>query len=198
MAQETGKQKQKEEDLEKALEEASEELHAQDAESAGEEGPTSLEAEVELLRDKVMRAQADYQNLRRRSSAEYETGIKRTLQPLLEELLFVLDYLELALASPTTTDEAKNLAVGVEMTRTKLFQALEKVEVFPIVAEGVFDPKLHDASETRVAPDAEPGTILETTRRGYTWKELVLRPAQVIVAASEEAEASEEEQADEG
>ena len=164
-------------------------------EAAGpDERLAALEEEVEALRDKAARAQADYQNLRRRSSSEHEAGIKRALQPLLDELLLVLDFLELALASPCTTDEAKTLAMGVEMTRTKLLQALESVEVYPIVAEGTFDPALHDATETRVVDDAEPGTVLETKRRGYTWREQVLRPAQVIVAADPKAgEASEDD-----
>lgn len=152
----------------------------------------ALEAEVESLREKWLRAQADYQNLRRRGQSDYEAGLKQTLTPLLDELLLVLDFLELALASPTTTPEAKNLATGVEMTRVKLLQALESVEVYPITTEGIFDPKLHDASESRLDPGAAPGTILETKRRGYTWKELVLRPAQVVVATGGDDESAEE------
>lgn len=152
----------------------------------------ALEAELEALREQSLRAKADYQNLKRRTQNDYEAGLKRTLQPLIDELLLVLDYLELALASPTTTDEARNLATGVEMTRVKLLQALESIEVHPIPAGGTFDPRLHDAAASRVEADAQPGTILATTRKGYTWRELVLRPAQVVVAAAPEADAAEE------
>lgn len=142
-----------------------------------------LEPELEALREQVLRAQADYQNLKRRAQSDYEAGIKRTLRPLVDELLLVLDFLELALASPATTPEARNLALGVEMTRTKLLQALEQVEVQPLVVGQRFDPALHEATETRAAPEVEPGTILAVKRKGFTWKEQVLRPAQVVVAA---------------
>lgn len=152
----------------------------------------ALEAELQALREQSLRAKADYQNLKRRTQSDYEAGLKRTLQPLIDELLLVLDYLELALASPTTTDEARNLATGVEMTRVKLLQALESIEVHPIPAGGTFDPRLHDATASRAEADAEPGTILATTRKGYTWRELVLRPAQVVVAAAPETDAAGE------
>lgn len=152
----------------------------------------ALEAELETLREQSLRAKADYQNLKRRTQSDYEAGLKRTLQPLIDELLLVLDYLELALASPTTTDEARNLATGVEMTRVKLLQALESIEVYAIPAGGSFDPRLHDATASRVEPGAEPGTILSTTRKGYTWREQVLRPAQVVVAAASGADAAPE------
>lgn len=153
----------------------------------GAERLAGLEAEVTRLRELAQRAQADYQNLRRRSQAEHEAGLKRTLQPLLQELLLVLDYLDLALASPTDSPDAKNLAVGVEMTRAKLLQALESVDVHPIVSEGPFDPTQHEAVASRSDTDAAPGTILSTERRGFTWREGVLRPARVVVAAESDA-----------
>ncbi|MEW6072596.1 MAG: nucleotide exchange factor GrpE [Planctomycetota bacterium] len=154
-----------------------------------------LEAESAELRDRLLRAQADFQNLRRRAALDCEAGLQRALQPLFADLLLVLDYLDLALAAPATTEEAKNLALGVEMTRLKLLQSLEQAEVRPIAAEGIFDPALHEAAGTRVEPGAVPGTVIETVRRGYRWRESVLRHAQVIVAA---AERMEEEEGKEG
>ena len=153
----------------------------------GEERIEELEAECEDLRSQALRAQADYQNLRRRGQADYQAGLQRSLTPLLEELLLVLDYLDLALASPTTTDEARNLALGVEMTRNKFVSALEQSDVKPIATEGSFNPARHEATGTRKVEGVEPGTIVETAQRGYTWHETVLRYAKVIVAAGEES-----------
>lgn len=158
-----------------------------------------LESECEELRTKWMRAQADYQNLKRRNAAEYEMGLKRALNPLFTDLLLVADYLDMALAMEPTSDEAKNLAMGVEMTRTKLLQSLEGAEVHPIATEGVFDPELHEATGTEEREDLPPGTILRVVRKGYTWRETVLRHAHVIVVAghkeagAEEAETEAEE-----
>ena len=151
-----------------------------------------LEGECEELRAKWLRAQADYKNLRRRGQLDYEAGLQRALQPLFEELLLVHDFLDMALASPTTTDEARNLALGVEMTRTKLVQALEQAGVKSIPTDGLFDPALHDATEAREDPGAEPGTVVETVRRGYTWRDSVLRHARVVVAAGPEDAEPEE------
>ena len=164
---------------------------AADAATTPEERIAELEARCEELSARALRAQADYKNLRRRSLEDLEAGLRRQLQPLLGELLFVLDYLDLALASPLESPDAKNLAVGVEMTRAKLVQALENSEVYPIATEGAFDPTLHEATESREVEGAAPGTIVETTLKGYTWQGNLLRAARVVVAAGGDAQAEE-------
>ena len=130
------------------------------------------------------RAQADYQNLRRRLQGDIDAAVQRSKQSLLQELLLVLDYLEMALAAPLATDEAKNLAAGVEMTRTALLRALEREGVKPLADTGSFDPAFHEAVESVPAGDGPAGRILATLRRGYTAGGQVLRPAQVRVAAA--------------
>ncbi len=141
-----------------------------------------LEARCAELEARWLRAQADNQNMRRRAQQELDGALLRTLQPLLDELLLVLDYLDLALAAPATTAEAKALATGVGLTRAKLVQALELADVRAIATEGLFDPALHEAAESRPAPDRPAGTILATLRPGYTWQGRILRPARVAVA----------------
>jgi molecular chaperone GrpE len=130
------------------------------------------------------RAQADYQNLRRRLQGDIDAAVQRSKQSLLQELLLVVDYLEMALAAPLATEEAKNLAAGVEMTRTALLRALEREGVKPLAETGAFDPAFHEAVESIPADDGPPGRILATLRRGYTAGGHVLRPAQVRVAAA--------------
>lgn len=145
---------------------------------------SELEARCADLEARWLRAQADYQNLRRRAQQELDSALFRTLQPLLDELLLVMDYLDMALAAPTTTAETKALAAGVELTRSKLAQALELVDVRMVPTSGSFDPALHEAGESRATADQPPGTILATTRPGYTWQGRILRPARVVVAAA--------------
>ena len=157
----------------------------------------ALTARCEDLNARALRAQADYQNLRRRAQQDLETSLQRNVQPLLDELLYVLDFLDMALASPATNEETKNLVLGVQMTRTKFVQALENADVKAIPTEGLFDPSLHEATEARPAPEAEPGTILSVVRRGYTWQDRVLRHAQVIVAQGDTPAAEAEEPGDE-
>jgi len=146
--------------------------------------PSELAARCAELEARWLRAQADYQNLRRRTQQELDSALFRTLQPLLDELLLVADYLDMALSAPAASAEAKSLAAGVELTRSKLAQALELVDVCAISTGGSFDPALHEAGESRIVPDKAPGTILATTRPGYTWQGRILRPARVVVAAA--------------
>jgi molecular chaperone GrpE len=153
-----------------------------DTPAAAQDRVAELEARCADLEARWLRGQADYQNARRRAQQELDAAILRTLTPLLDELLLVADYLDMALAAPTTTSEAKSLAAGVALTRSKLTQALELVEVRPVETAGAFDPARHEAVESRPSPRS-PGTILATLRPGYTWQGRILRPARVAVAA---------------
>lgn len=144
-----------------------------------------LERRCEDLNTLWLRAQADYKNLRRRTLSDSEAALRREMQPLLEELLLALDFLDMALSSPVESADAKNLLLGVQMTRTKFAAALEGAQLEPISTTGLFDPTVHEASEMRENADVPPGNIVETVRRGYTWRGQVLRPAVVVVAAGE-------------
>ncbi|MHC4377565.1 MAG: nucleotide exchange factor GrpE, partial [Planctomycetota bacterium] len=159
---------------------------------AGEQGAAeeAAEPEDELTRlqrerDEYLaswqRAQADYQNLRRRGSSDLEQRLKLRMQPLLESLLLVLDHLDMALMSPTESQDAQNLAIGVEMTRKQMIDQLEAQGVESIESSGSFDPALHQAVSKQASEEHTPGTILKTVRKGYTWNDGVLRFAQVEV-----------------
>lgn len=128
------------------------------------------------------RATADYQNLRRRLQSDLEEAVVRQKTGIITELLLVLDFLDMALASPVTTAEGKNLHIGVEATRTALFGVLEREGVRPIPESGRFDPSVHECVARVEAEGVEPGTILEVMRRGYMLESRILRPAQVKVA----------------
>jgi molecular chaperone GrpE len=149
----------------------------------------ALESERDDLRATLLRSQADYQNLRRRLQSDIDTAVTRSKGPLLQDLLLVLDYLDLALAVPTTQSESKNLHAGVEMTKSQLVRALEREGIKPVPETGPFDATLHDAVESVPTDEAAPNTILATMRKGYTQNGAVLRPAQVKVAVAKNARA---------
>jgi molecular chaperone GrpE len=135
------------------------------------------------------RAQADYQNLRRRIGSDTDAAVARSKQSLLAELMLVLDYLEMALAAPCASAEGKNLHAGVELTRAQLWTVLEREGVKLVPESGRFDAAVHQAVE-RVETAHEPeGTILATLRRGYTLGSQILRPAHVRVAAAASSDA---------
>lgn len=162
-----------------------------------EEPAEELSPEEELQRERDeyyenwRRAQADFQNLRRRQSEVINASVLASKRELLSELLLVLDYLDMALLTPVETQEGKNLAMGVSMTRDQMMQFLSQREVEPIATSGAFDPSLHEAVETVERDDVAPGTILETSRTGYTLGKDVLRYANVKVSAAPSADAKD-------
>ena len=172
--------------------------HEPDAESVEQPG---LEEASELERvtrerddylDKWKRAQADFANLRRRTGADIEAAVRRSQQGLLEGMLLAIDHLELALAAPAKSPEAKALREGVELTRDQMLAALAREGVQAITIQQAFDPKLHEAVVTIEDADAEPGTIVSVVRPGYTWGDVVLRPAHVAVAGGAQQESAGE------
>lgn len=152
-------------------------------ESSGSPELDALRTERDEYLQQWKRAQADYQNLRRRNQLDFEAAQRRGFERLFGNLLLVLDSLDMALAAPATNEETRALAAGVKLTREQLLSALEAEELRPMNDAGAFDPALHQAVAEEAAP-GEPGRILATLRRGYTWKGAVLRPAQVRVSAS--------------
>jgi len=130
------------------------------------------------------RARADYQNLRRRVHGDIERAVTGVREGLLGELLLVLDTLELALATECSSEDGRNLLLGVGMTRDQLLQLLEREGVSAVPDGGPFDPALHQAVETVVDPERAPGEVVETVRRGYRRHDGVVRFAQVKVSAA--------------
>lgn len=145
---------------------------------------SELEKKLADSEEQRLRVQADYQNLRRRVSSDIDAAVARASGPLLTDLLLVLDYLDMALASPCTSDDAKNLHAGVEMTRTQLWRALEREGVTVARESGAFDAAIHQATETLETNDRPAGEIVATLRRGFLRRGAILRPAQVRVTAT--------------
>ncbi len=149
-----------------------------------------LQKERDEFYENWRRTQADFQNHKRRQAQVMEMTVKSTRRELFSEMLLILDYLDMALLSPVETQEGKNLLMGVEMTRTQMMQLLQRHEIETIESQGSFNPELHEAIERVEGSGKEPGTIVQTVRRGYTIGKDILRHAHVKVAAEPSAEAT--------
>ncbi|WP_378943194.1 nucleotide exchange factor GrpE [Mesorhizobium sp. ANAO-SY3R2] len=160
------------------------------AEPAGpgvDEPTPDLEAELAETKDKLLRALAEQQNIRRLMQRERDEAVKFAASKLAEDLLETLDNLRRAIESAAATEsgeaEMKQLVAGVEVTERNLMAALERHGVRKIEPLGeVFDPNLHQAVFQR--PDDEEGKIIEVLQPGYIMHERLLRPAMVGVAAA--------------
>lgn len=147
-------------------------------------GPESdlqkLKAERDSLLDRLSRAQAEFENARRRASREQQDYRDYATADAIKSLLPVVDSLERALQ---VKSDAREFRSGVELIYKQLQAALSKLSVNPIISEGEpFDPRFHEAIEmveTTKAPDHQ---VVEELQRGYKFKDRLLRPAMVRVA----------------
>lgn len=147
--------------------------------------PAAALAAAEAERDEYLadlqRLAADFDNYRKRALRDQHAFAARAAERLVAKLLPVLDDLERALDAAEHHEEAKVIA-GVEMTKSALAAALASEGLEEIVAEGPFDPHVHEALLAQPVEGVEPGSIVQVVQRGYRLGDAVLRPARVIVA----------------
>ena len=142
----------------------------------------TLSAKNAELMDQFLRAQAEMQNIRRRSEDEVSKARKYALESFAEQLLPVCDSLEAGLQHQDQTTE--QIRAGAEATLRQLKGALERSKVLEInPAPGTrFDPHQHQAISV-VPAEQEANTVVTVLQKGYLISDRVLRPALVTVAA---------------
>jgi molecular chaperone GrpE len=135
------------------------------------------------LAEQYLRAQAEMQNVRKRSEDEISRARKFAVESFAESLLPVTDSLEAGLAIKDGTPA--QIREGAEATLRQLKSALERNRVLEInPAPGTrFDPHRHQAISVAQAQQ-EPGTVVGVLQKGYSIADRVLRPALVTVTAS--------------
>lgn len=142
-----------------------------------------LVKELAESKDRQLRLMADFENFKKRALKEQSELLKYQGERLVVDLLEVLDNLELALAHSSA--EYDKLKAGLEMTH-KLF--VEKLSRWEIRGEGgvgkAFDPQRHQAISRVTSGDAKPGTIVGELKKAYFYKDKLIRPGEVVVAAS--------------
>jgi len=148
------------------------------------EATNALAAERDELVSQLARARADYANLRKRTQLDIDNAVRRSLENLLQNLFVVVDNLDFALRVEATSEDAKQLAQGVDLTRKQLIHALSQEGAAPIPESEQFDPKLHEAVSVVASDTHAAGAIVNVLRRGWTWRGAVLRPTHVQVAAA--------------
>ena len=138
----------------------------------------------EILKDRLLRLQADFDNYRKRMDREKKDWIAFASEKLVLELLPVLDHFELGLADSAKNGAPAPIQEGFQLVCNQFRAALEKAGVQAINAEGqAFDPNLHEAI-THLSSDTVPeGHVAAQTRRGYKLGDKLLRAAQVVVSS---------------
>lgn len=153
-----------------------------------------LEAQVANLKDQLLRAIAEQENVRKRADRERDQLRKFGISSFAKELLSVADNLRRALdVGPSdldgVDDGVRNLIVGVEMTEKELLSAFEKNGIRKIDPMGEkFDYNFHQAMFELEDAGKEPGTVVQVLQPGYAIEDRILRPAMVGVSKASTAD----------
>ena len=139
-----------------------------------------LAREKEELQDRYLRLAAEFDNFRKRIERERLEALEYAAMGAVKALLPVLDDFERALKSRSSDAE---YARGVELIYQRMYDAMKKLGLEPLEAEGrPFDPNFHEAVERVVDPNVEQDTVVAELQRGYLFKGRLLRAALVRVA----------------
>lgn len=175
------------------------ELPAQAADAAqevaGGEAGADLAAENADLKDRLLRALAETENVRRRAERDRTEAAQYGLTNFARDVVGIADNLRRALdslgqeARERADAPTRALIEGVEMTERELLNALERHKIRPVNPEKGerFDPNFHQAMFEVEQPDAAPGTVAQVVQTGYVIGDRLLRPALVGVAKASAA-----------
>jgi molecular chaperone GrpE len=150
--------------------------------SSPEDSLAQAQRERDEYLDLARRAQADFENYRKRAAREAAASGERAKSGLVRELLPVVDNLERALASAQEGEQ--HLAEGVRLVHSALIAVLERNGVEQFDPRGDrFDPGEHEALSMREQDGAESGLVLDVVEKGYRSNGSILRPARVVVSS---------------
>ena len=145
----------------------------------------TLAAKADENWQRLLRTTADFDNFKKRAAREKQDAIKYANESLLQKVIPVLDNFEMALAATqnSSAEGLKSLQEGVAMIHSQLKTALAEAGLEEVDATGKpFDPNLHEAVSQQESVEVAEGNVLQQLRKGYKFRERLLRPATVIVA----------------
>ena len=167
-----------------------ERIEAQEGASITNEKSLDLEVQLAAAQqsakdnwDKLLRSQAEMENLKRRTAKDLEKAHKYALDGFVKALLEVKDSLSMGLKSAMDKNATLEHTIeGLELTNKVFDSTLEKfgVETVDPIGE-TFDPELHEAVTMVPMPDKKSNTVLEVVQVGFTLNDRLVRPAMVIV-----------------
>jgi molecular chaperone GrpE len=144
------------------------------------------EEEAAQSQDRFVRERAELENFKKRMAREKGESLRFAAEPLIREILPVVDNLERAIAHEQDSESA--LIQGVRLVLDSMLEVLERHGVTRIDARGAqFDPAVHEAMAQVESAEHEPNQVVEQHQIGYRLHERLLRPARVTVNARKRA-----------
>jgi molecular chaperone GrpE len=135
--------------------------------------------------DALLRTTADFENYKKRVAREKQDAQKYANESLLVKLLPVLDNFDMALAAVNAVQDkaVQSFQTGVTMIHQQFKSALADAGLEEINATGkMFDPNWHEAVSQQETSEVPEGQVVQQTRKGYKFRDRLVRPASVVVA----------------
>ena len=133
--------------------------------------------------DKALRAAAELDNIRKRTSRDIENAHKYGLERFINELLPVVDSIELGINASQSAEDIDSLREGMDLTLKKLLDCLGKFGVKTVDPAGEkFNPEWHEAVSMQELEGSESGQVVTVMQKGYELNGRLVRPAMVVVA----------------
>ncbi len=144
---------------------------------------TEAQAKVDEYWQRVLRAQAEQDNTRKRAERDVQNAHKYALEKFVGDLLPVVDSLEMGLVAAAENADADKIREGIELTLKMFLDALKKHGVEPVDPTGeAFDPQLHQAMSMQPSTEVPPNTVTAVMQKGYLLNDRLVRPAMVMVS----------------
>lgn len=157
---------------------------ASPTENDGDDGTATLQADLDRFRDLAMRSQADFENYKKRAAREKDDAIKYANKALLEKLVSIIDHFELGLEAARGEGEKSPIYSGMSLVLKQLQDLVTESGLHSIDAVGKkFDPNFHEAIGHEPSEEVPEEHVLRQTRRGYRFKDRLLRPSTVVVSS---------------
>ena len=157
----------------------------EEVESLDKDNTKLLEEELEDTKDKLLRALAENENIRKQMDKTRQEGIKYGVQPLAREIINIVDNFDRALNTKSESNE-KALEEGFLLIKKDILSILDKFNIIKINALGEsFDANYHQAMFEKETKEYEEGKVCEIVQEGYKFHDRLLRPVLVGVAKTE-------------
>ncbi len=142
----------------------------------------SMRRDVDEANKRVLMAQADSENFRKRMRRDYEDQLKYASLSLVKDILQVRDNMHRAIEASEGAGGVESLRDGVAIVAKQLDDTLAKYGVKAIDDSGEFDPNVHEAISQMPSPNHAPGAIAHVAVPGFMMHDRVVRPSQVVVS----------------
>jgi molecular chaperone GrpE len=140
-------------------------------------------AKSDEYRDRLLREAADFDNYKKRAARERQEAIKFANEGLFQKLIPIIDNFDMALSATAADGSGDAIKKGVAMIHSQLKAALADAGLEEIDASNAkFDPNFHEAVSQKETRDVPEGQVVQQIRKGYKFRDRLVRPATVVVA----------------